>query len=433
MSQLPKGITEVRWKNKDQRKSEIRYRVRINRKDIKVDQLFDNLEQAKEYVRTASSQAGRALLVEQQKEAMVQAVFETLSNQNLMHYVQTYIQHYIQKDPKTMTATQKRSMGININRLNTILATKVPYTPENIKKMTGFYELNTSLHKHFRDGGADVGLKPLGEFPIFEVDQVVATDYIRERLKVASKPTVRREVGQMQTFFNKLKYFAKSTSDLIAKNPFENADKSLLKGHNRKRKRRLATNEEDKLFLHLAGMRNPAMLQIVALALATGMRRSEVLFLQWDYLRDGYIELPEDVTKAGEERRVFLSSEAQQIIGTIKKVEGQKRLFKYTIDGFKTNFYRAVKACGIENLRFHDLRREHISRMVLALNNPNAALIGELIGMKSARHLQEEYIEPTLDSARVGISDTKGLMQSVGHKKIGMLAHYTNILDTKTK
>jgi integrase len=430
---LPKGITQIKWKNKGGGKAQVRYRVRVSRKDLKVDEVFDSLAEATEYAKTTYSKAGRELIQTKQQEELVQETLKILlSTTKFGDYVDKYIKTYIDKGEKDLHPSKKRSIQINVNRIQVCIKTLVPYAPKNIKDIPGFFELNNSLHKHFKDGGSQVGLRALGEFDITEIDGAVATDYIRERLKTVQKSTVRREIGQLQTIFNKLPFIAPATAKLITSNPFEQADKALLKGHNKKRKRRIATTEEDKLFKHLAGMRNPAMLQIVALALATGMRRSEVLFLEWDYIKKGYILLPEDATKSQEERTVWISKDAQAILDTIKRVERQKRLFMYTIDGFKTNFYRAVKACGIEDLRFHDLRREHITRMVLALTDPSAIVISQMVGMRSAAHVQSQYIDPAVQDAKHGITDTSSLMSSVGHKKLGMLNHYTNIVDTNS-
>lgn len=57
MSALPRGITQVYWKNKTKTKEkQVKFRVRVNKKvngqQVKVDQLCDDLEQAKDLLAT---------------------------------------------------------------------------------------------------------------------------------------------------------------------------------------------------------------------------------------------------------------------------------------------------------------------------------------------------------------------------------------------
>lgn len=432
MATLPRGITLVRWKNKNEKKEEVRYRVRIDRKDLKIDKVFERLDEAEDLIDSVSTKRKREKFIQEQESArqeMIRIVERDMAIRKFKEYVDTYKKKYISNIEENAHAVKKRSVKINENRISVILKTLVPYVPTGVKEITGFIELNPALQPYVRNGGSEVGYKELGDFDIDEIDESVATSYIEERLKKGlAKSTIRREIGQLQTIFSKLKFFAPATAKLLgAKNPFEGCDKSKLKGHGEKRERRLEGNEEEKLFLRLASMRNPAMLQITALALATGMRRSEVLYLEWEWIAENSITLPTTLTKTNTKRKVFLNEDAKQIIKTIQKVDGQKRLFKYTIEGFKTNFYRAVKQAGIENLHFHDFRREYISRMVQALATPNAVFIAQMAGMKSVRHVEDAYMKKALDEKNESVENVETLMKSVGHTKITTLAHYTTV------
>lgn len=421
--QLPKNISEIRWKNKDTKRYEIRYRVRVNRKDLKIDKMFDDLNEAKELAFQTYSQAGRKNIANAKEEKLTSyeiALKDAMQNPNFSYFIDMYERKYIDNNDQNLHPAKKRSISINKNRLKTIQNLLICYAPSHLRgeEFTGWFDPKTI----FKDNK-----KRLGDFELRELDRAVADEYVRERLKTASKSTVKREIGQLQTIINKLQYIAPQSAKMLAENPFKFYDRKLLKGHDEKRERRITPKEEEKLFLRLAGMRNHAMLQIVSLALATGMRRSEIIYLNWSNIKDNSIELQAEATKSGK-RKLLLTDEAKAILKTIKKIDGQERLFKYTIEGFKTNFYRAVKQAGIENLKFHDFRREFITRMIVALQNPNAITVSQFVGMKSVEHIERQYIKPVLEERKEAIDNIETLMKSVGHAKLKMLAHYAQTL-----
>lgn len=67
MSALPRGVTQVLWKNKTKSKEkQVKFRVRVNKKvngqPFKIDQLCDTLEEAKDLLATCHSNLGRQTL-----------------------------------------------------------------------------------------------------------------------------------------------------------------------------------------------------------------------------------------------------------------------------------------------------------------------------------------------------------------------------------
>ena len=301
----------------------------------------------------------------------------------------------------------------------------------------GMLALHPELARFARDKTLVAAIKPLGDFLIAEVDASVATNFIRARLTAGcAKSTVKREVGALQTVFNKLRFLDPEAWRRMPdrENPFAGADKSLLEGHKRRVRRRLSPEEEAALFRVLGGMRRKAMLQIVALAMTTSMRRGECLFLRWSQVKETYIQLEAEETKSGEDRSVLLSKDAKAVLASIERVPGRDRLFDYTADGFKTNFARALKKAGIADYRFHLLRHESISRAIENLADPSAVMLSQLTGMKSTRHLQEQYIDPHAEdeiAKRGQITSVAALMKSVGHADMQTLNHYTNLLADK--
>lgn len=306
------------------------------------------------------------------------------------------------------------------SRLDSIKTALAPATPEFWRKAKLAEVAFPLVVKHSN--------KPLGEITLDEIGENFGTDYIVERLKTHKASTVAREVGELQTFFNKLRYIIPASAAERVGNPFAVADKSKLEGHDAKRKRRLTEDEENRLFAALRECQNPEMIQITALALATGMRRGEILALRWDYIEDGVIALPGAVTKNSQDREVPINDAAQEIINSVERRD--ERLFHYTADGFSANWKRVKKRAGVEDFRFHDCRREFISRMVGLVSSSIA--IASMTGMADAAYVERTYVEPVArkQRAKQGIQSEKDLMQAVGHNSLAMTNRYTTLVQT---
>ncbi|MHB8414611.1 MAG: site-specific integrase [Acidiferrobacteraceae bacterium] len=85
------------------------------------------------------------------------------------------------------------------------------------------------------------------------------------------------------------------------------------------RERRLRPGEEPRLMAACREARNPWLSPLVALALETGMRRSELLALRWAHtdLRKKTVRLLD--SKNGEDRGVPLSSRALTVLRTLPR------------------------------------------------------------------------------------------------------------------
>ena len=96
------------------------------------------------------------------------------------------------------------------------------------------------------------------------------------------------------------------------------------------------------------------------------MRQGEILGLEWRHVNwlEHTAYLPD--TKNGTSRIVPLSERAgkalqrQQIRATGK----DGRVWKYTTEGMRASYQKAVQRAGIVGLTFHDLRHEATSRFV---------------------------------------------------------------------
>lgn len=106
------------------------------------------------------------------------------------------------------------------------------------------------------------------------------------------------------------------------------------------------------------------MQKIVAFALFSTRRQEEITLLRWEDL-DGDRVLVRDMKHPGDKKgnNVYceLPPEALAVINSMPR--NGERIFPYSTDAISAAFTRACKILGIEDLRFHDLRHEGISRL----------------------------------------------------------------------
>ncbi len=135
------------------------------------------------------------------------------------------------------------------------------------------------------------------------------------------------------------------------------------------RTRRPSLDELDRLMEHFGRIREnrPSsipMQKIVAFAIFSTRRQEEITLLRWDDL-DGDRILVRDMKHPGDKKgnNVYceLPPEALAIINSMPRED--ERIFPYSTDAISAAFTRACKILGIEDLRFHDLRHEGVSRL----------------------------------------------------------------------
>lgn len=217
--------------------------------------------------------------------------------------------------------------------------------------------------------------------------------YRDQRLKQIKPISLKRQLAVIHNLFE----IARDEWGLpIKENPLE---KLRLDCPNRSRERRLRQGEFEQLIDACRLCRNPHILPIIRFALETGMRRGEILAIHWHDLnhRDQTLTIP--MSKNGRSRQIPLSNEAIAIINEIKK-EGD-HVFPVTGNGFRLAWQRVKKRAGIEDLHFHDLRHEAISRFFeIGLSTPEVALIS---GHRDMRMLYR-YAHPLLCNISVKLN-----------------------------
>lgn len=208
--------------------------------------------------------------------------------------------------------------------------------------------------------------------------------YRAERLRSITASSLRRQLNPIRNMFEVAR---KEWGLPLKKNPL--ADLKIYDSA-KSRERRLSTGELDKLKTAAGATQNSLVLPMALLALQTGLRRSELLRATWSNLDLEGRSLTVLETKNGHSRVIPLTKEAVQIIQRLPRNSGQ--LFPTTANAFRLAWERLVKRAAIDDLHFHDLRHEAISRFFeRGLSTPEVALIS---GHRDMRMLFR-YTHPT--------------------------------------
>ena len=215
------------------------------------------------------------------------------------------------------------------------------------------------------------------------LSSVTNVDWIRyrdERLSDITGKSLKRELSPIRHMFG---IAAKDWGLPISENPIAHLS---IKCIDQKRDRRLESFEEWTLLAEAARTRAGYLEAIVKLALETAMRRGELLKVRRDHIdiKRSLLRIPE--TKNGDSRTIPLKAEALEIlIGRLSICSDSGRLFDVSETALRLSWDRVCKKANIENLHFHDLRHEAISRFFeMGLTTPEVALIS---GHKDVRML----------------------------------------------
>jgi integrase len=183
----------------------------------------------------------------------------------------------------------------------------------------------------------------------------------------------------------------------IVSNPLDGFSKGL---DGTRRCRRLSSGAEAERIREAADKcRNQLIMPLFQFAIATGMRRGELVKAKWtEFDREKRtLHIPE--TKNGHPRTIPLSSEALDILDRVPR--DSDLIFPLSTNAVTLAWRRLAKRAQLRDLHFHDLRHEAISRFFeKGLSVPEVVLIS---GHKDMRmlfrytHLRAEDLAAKLD------------------------------------
>lgn len=169
------------------------------------------------------------------------------------------------------------------------------------------------------------------------------------------------------------------------------------------RSRRLTGDEEQRLLDGCDAGKVAFFKTIVILAIETGMRRGEILGLNWSDISHNRRVISLTMTKNGSGREVPLSQRAFDALMDWKSCADvdQSTVFPMTAGALEQAWRRLLIRSGIKVLRFHDLRHEGVSR--LFERGLNMIEVSSISGHKELRMLKR-YTHLSADDlvARLG-------------------------------
>jgi integrase len=178
-----------------------------------------------------------------------------------------------------------------------------------------------------------------------------------ERLKTISGSSCNRELSILSDC---IKRAINEWGCYIRENPVK---PNLRCKENNRRNRRLEIGEYEKLMSSCKSNR-AFWCPVIDFAIHTGMRRGELLNITWDMVQwdKKFIKLPAHITKTNRDRNVPLQPHAIEILQNLPRSLGGK-IFPIGIKNFERSWRAICKRASITGLRFHDLKREAVSRL----------------------------------------------------------------------
>lgn len=139
----------------------------------------------------------------------------------------------------------------------------------------------------------------------------------------------------------------------------------LIEKAKENRRDRVMTDEEEQQLLAVCTDERAHLRGLIILAVDTGMRRGELLKLEWPHVDfpARMLRLPGRITKTKKPRTIALTRRAYDELSRLHAScpEGQISVFGIK-DNFKRSWATAKQLAKIEGLNFHDLRHSFITR-----------------------------------------------------------------------
>lgn len=223
----------------------------------------------------------------------------------------------------------------------------------------------------------DLFINPaIGNFKIVDVERkdVAELDH-----KFRHKPyQANRTLGVLSKMFN--------LSEIWGLRPDgSNPCRHVPKYKEVKRERYLSQNELQRLGQVLSeaeqdGSETPYIIAAFRLLILTGCRLGEIQTLQWGFITDNGMELPDTKTGA---RRIPLPNAARAVLSTLPRIAGNPYVIAGKVDGkYATDLQhpwrRIRKRAGLTGVRIHDLRHTYASNAVSS--GMPIQMVGRLLG-----------------------------------------------------
>lgn len=240
-----------------------------------------------------------------------------------------------------------------------------------------------------------------GDVPLRRFDTRIVETFQSERIKQnKNKPaTVNRLVATLKHMFTKAEEW-----EMVEEAVLKKVRKAKLLPENNRRLRYLAEEEAERLLQSC----EPHLRPVVQVALNTGMRKQEILQLEWEKnidLKNGFILLSD--TKNGERREIPINDAVRSALEKqVRRLDVPWVFYNPETGGkwcdLKRSFYAALRRTGIKDFRFHDLRHTFASHLVMA--GVDITTVKELLGHKTlSMTLRYAHLAPSHKVAAVDL------------------------------
>ncbi|MCX5804136.1 MAG: tyrosine-type recombinase/integrase, partial [Proteobacteria bacterium] len=231
-----------------------------------------------------------------------------------------------------------------------------------------------------------------------EITPKTISAYMEKRLEEGIKPaSINKDFSMLSKAFN----LAMKEWEWTNENPCMKVSKLQ---ENNKRIRWL-TPDEEKMLLDLAkGYLKGQLLEIILVALYTGMRESEILDLRWEDIDFNQKIIIILKTKNKEPRSIPINQTIYTLLAAKSKIRSISGYVFTTGNGTRIGvgnmlmvFSLVTKNAGIENFRFHDLRHTFATRLVQ--KGVDIYSVAKLLGHKNLATTQR-YAHHSTESLR---------------------------------
>ncbi|MEW8508941.1 MAG: site-specific integrase [Candidatus Thiodiazotropha sp.] len=249
--------------------------------------------------------------------------------------------------------------------------------------------ISTRKKSHDREKNRIEALRrdPIAEVRLSEFAAPHVSEWKERRLLEVSTSAVRRDWILLSHACN----IAVKEWHWLSINPFS----EVKRPPEAKPRNRRITDDELERMLFASGFNDTkpetmtATVGLVMLwGIETAMRAGEICALEWKNVHDRHVHIPK--TKNGDARDIPLSSEAQRLLNL---APGKETVFGIKTSQLDALFRKMKKRAVIEDLHFHDLRREALSRLSKIFSLMELAKIS---GHRDLRTLQDVYYAPKI-------------------------------------
>jgi len=413
MADLPKNITLVSYTNVDGTR-QIKYRVRLQVRKTKFNQLFDELSEAKAFLIECKSRYGSKALTQKEidEQEELRKYNEFRNELTFGFCFNAYFDYAYPKDKFQVNLLKKKQFNTYKSFFNTIKNTEIEVFDEEVLEETP--HAAELLNRYGFKKSISTKPKKLSDFKISEVDYRIINAYVQKRLNQGkSKITVRKELSIISCFYQEIKYIpalAKKNVDNLG-NPTKEINKKLLeKAYNKEKPKRIDDDNFEKIKICIY-CEDLDFAYTLLLQYYGALRMAEAVYLQWSDInfKEKKIRLPQTKTLP---RTVYMSKDLEDLLNTIEDDPTKRTglvVKTQTYYKYQKQIQRFRKKYGFE-LVSHQLRKDAISRLIEKVGTNNSIVLSEILGFTNVKNFEINYLEdePNLDTV-------EGVMKNVGH------------------